>query len=121
MTVLVTGVHGNIGSRIAGRLVEAGLPVRGSSRNGSAPRSGVETAALDLTDPRGAAAALERVETVFLYAVRGPVDGFLDVTRKSEVQHVVLLSSPAAYEAGEHDRPIGSCTGRWNGLCRTRA
>lgn len=107
MAVLVTGVHGNIGSRVAGRLVEARIPVRGSSRKGSALRSGVENVELDLTDPRGAAAALEGVETVFLYPVRGPVDGFLDVARKSEVQHVVLLSSPAAYEAGEHDRPIG--------------
>jgi uncharacterized protein YbjT (DUF2867 family) len=107
MTILVTGMHGNIGSRVAGRLVEAGHAVRGSSRNPAPPPVGVEAVELDLTDPRNAATALSGVETVFLYPVRGPVEGFLDAARKADVQHVVLLSSPAAYEVGEHDRLIG--------------
>jgi uncharacterized protein YbjT (DUF2867 family) len=115
MAVLVTGVRGGVGSRVAGMLVEAGHRVRGSSRDTtssvatgrpSAP-AGVETVELDLLDPRNATQALSGIETVFLYPVRGPLDGFLDVARKADVQHVVLLSSPAAYEAGEHDRPIG--------------
>lgn len=107
MTILVTGMHGNIGSRVASRLVEAGHRVRGSSRHPAAPPAGVEAVELDLTDPGNAAAALSGVETVFLYPVRGPVDGFLDAARKADVQHVVLLSSPAAYEVHEHDRLIG--------------
>jgi uncharacterized protein YbjT (DUF2867 family) len=107
VTILVTGMHGNIGSRVASRLVEAGHRVRGSSRNPTSPPAGVEAVELDLTEPRGAAAALAGVETVFLYPVRGPVDGFLDAARKADVQHLVLLSSPAAYEVHEHDRLIG--------------
>jgi uncharacterized protein YbjT (DUF2867 family) len=111
MTVLVTGIRGGIGSRVAGMLVEAGHPVRGSSRDTSTGRAsapaGIETVELDLVDPRNATPALSGVETVFLYPTRGPLHGFLDAARKADVQHVVLLSSPAAYEAGEHDRPVG--------------
>jgi uncharacterized protein YbjT (DUF2867 family) len=107
MTVLVTGVRGNIGSRVAARLVEAGHRVRGSSRDTAGVPEGTEAVELDLTSPRDAAAVLEDVETLFLYPVLGPVDRFLDAVRKADVQHVVLLSSPASYEAGEHDRPIG--------------
>lgn len=108
MTILVTGMHGNVGSRVAARLVAAGHRVRGSSRNPSSVPEGVEPVELDLTAPRGAAEALSGVETVFLYPVRGgSVAAFLDAARKADVQHVVLLSSPAAYEVHEHDRIIG--------------
>jgi uncharacterized protein YbjT (DUF2867 family) len=107
VTVLVTGVQGNIGSRVAAKLVEAGHRVRGSSRRPSSAPDGVEVVGLDLTQPGGAAEALAGVETVFLYPVRGSVDAFLEAARKADVQHVVLLSSPAAYEVHEHDRLIG--------------
>ena len=109
MTVLVTGVRGNIGSRVAALLAESGCDVRGSTRDLSEAASppGIETVELDLTDPRDAAKALAGAETVFLYPVRGSIAGFLDAVVASDVQHVVLLSSPAAYEAGEHDRAIG--------------
>jgi uncharacterized protein YbjT (DUF2867 family) len=107
VTVLVTGVQGNIGSRVAAKLVEAGHRVRGSSRRPSSAPDGVEVVGLDLTQPGGVAEALAGVETVFLYPVRGSVDAFLEAARKADVQHVVLLSSPAAYEVHEHDRLIG--------------
>ena len=109
MTILVTGVRGNIGSRVAAMLVEAGHRVRGTTRDASStpPPAGIDTVELDLTAPRDAATALAGVDTVFLYPVRGSLDGFLDAVRDSAVRHLVLLSSPAAYEAGEHDRPIG--------------
>jgi uncharacterized protein YbjT (DUF2867 family) len=107
VTILVTGMHGNIGSRVATALVEAGHRVRGSSRNPSAAPEDLEPVELDLTEPRNAGEALAGVETVFLYPVRGPVEAFLDAARKADVQHVVLLSSPAAYEVHEHDRLIG--------------
>jgi uncharacterized protein YbjT (DUF2867 family) len=108
VTILVTGVRGSIGSRVATKLVEAGHRVRGSSRTPSSAPAGVEPVQLDLIEPRGAAEALDGVETVFLYPVRGgSVDAFLETARKAEVQHVVLLSSPASYEVHEHDRIIG--------------
>jgi uncharacterized protein YbjT (DUF2867 family) len=99
MTILVTGANGNIGRRVVATLTAAGHDVRGSARDGTAD------VRLDLTDPLDAAEALRDVDTMFLYPTRGDVDEFLAAAGK--VRHVVLLSSPAAYEAGEYDRPIG--------------
>src|SRR5690349_12873411 len=105
MTILVTGAGGNIGSRVVAKLAEAGHPVRGSARDAATLRL-PDAAQLDITHPTGAEAALRDVDAVFLYPVRGAVDGFLKIARETGVRYVVLLSSPAAYEAGEYDRPI---------------
>ncbi|MEU1734018.1 NAD(P)H-binding protein [Streptosporangium sp. NPDC020145] len=109
MTILVTGARGNIGGRLLTLLAEDGHRVRGSARNTSALRlpEGAEPAELDVTDPRGAEQALRGVETMFLYPTRGETGAFLRIAAEAGVRHVVLLSSPAAYEAGEYDRPIG--------------
>jgi uncharacterized protein YbjT (DUF2867 family) len=108
MTTLVTGASGNIGSRLVASLAASGYPVRGSSRDATTLRlpAGVELAELDLTDP-GPAAALRGVEAVFLYPVIGTVDAFVAAAVDAGVRYVVLLSSPAAYEVGEFNRPIG--------------
>ncbi|MEV7011036.1 NAD(P)H-binding protein [Streptosporangium sp. NPDC051022] len=109
MTILVTGARGNIGGRVVAMLAEAGHHVRGSARNAATlrPPAGVETAELDITDPHSAEEALRGVEAMFLYPTRGEVGGFLKTARDAGVRYVVLLSSPAAYEPGEYDRPIG--------------
>jgi uncharacterized protein YbjT (DUF2867 family) len=109
MTILVTGARGNIGSRVIARVAKAGHSVRGAARDASALRlpAGANAVELDITSPRNAERALRDVDTMFLYPVRGPIDGFLEAARKADVRYVVLLSSPAAYEAGEYDRPIG--------------
>lgn len=109
MTVLVTGARGNIGSRIIARLAEAGQRVRGSARDAASLRlpPGADAVELDLTDPHPAPQVLRDIDTVFLYPTRGDAGGFLEAAREAGVRHVVLLSSPAAYEPGEYDRPIG--------------
>jgi uncharacterized protein YbjT (DUF2867 family) len=109
MTILVTGARGNIGSRLATALARGGHDVRATARDLSAPGlpAGVEIVALDLTDPVEAANTLEGVETVFLYPARGGIDRFLGAARAAGVEYVVLLSSPASFEAHEHDRHIG--------------
>jgi uncharacterized protein YbjT (DUF2867 family) len=94
MTILVTGARGNIGSRVVAKLTEAGHDVRGSTRQ-----------ELDITNPTNT--ALRDVDTLFLYPVRGAVDDFLAAACDAQVRHVVLLSSPASFAPGEHDRPIG--------------
>ncbi len=108
-TILVTGARGNIGSRVLHTLADAGRAVRGSGRNisGLALPEGAEAVALDLTDPSGAAAALDGVRTVFLYPTRGDISGFLDAAVKAGAEHAVLLSSPGSYDAVEHAGPIG--------------
>jgi uncharacterized protein YbjT (DUF2867 family) len=110
MTILVTGARGNIGSRLVAALTCGGHAVRATTRDPSATAglpADVETVELDVTDPHHAAAALRGVEAVFLYAVRGEITGFLDAARDAGVEYVVLLSSPASFEAHEHDRHIG--------------
>ncbi|MDA2813891.1 NAD(P)H-binding protein [Nocardiopsis sp. RSe5-2] len=112
MTVLVTGGRGNIGERVVSVLAAAGHRVRASARDAGALAvpSGVETVELDVADPRNAGAALKDVRAVFLYAaatLSGDLRGFLEEARAAGVEHLVLLSSPASYEAGEHDRIIG--------------
>lgn len=109
MTVLVTGARGNIGSRVVARLHAAGHGVRASARDVtmvSAP-DGVETVGLDLTAADGFEDAVKGIEAVFLYATRGSTAAFLNAAREAGVRHVVLLSSPASYEAVEFRGPIG--------------
>lgn len=110
MTILVTGARGNIGSRLAAHLAKSGHHVRATARDPKtldAP-AGVETAALDLTDPATAGPALEGVRTAFLYPTFGDISGFLTATKEAGVEHVVLLSSPGAYDPVEHAGPIGT-------------
>ncbi|MBB4915987.1 NAD(P)H-binding protein [Streptosporangium saharense] len=109
MTILVTGARGNIGGRLVSLLAEGGHRVRGSARDAATLRlpEGVETAELDLTDPHGAERALRDVETMFLYPTRGDLGPLLKIAHGTGVRYVVLLSSPAAYDAGEYDQPIG--------------
>lgn len=110
MTILVTGARGSIGSRVVSLLADAGHPVRGSARDAATLRlpAGAEAARLDIASPDGAKEALRDVDAVFLYPVReGGVGAFLAAARESGVRYVVLLSSPASYEAAEHDRIIG--------------
>ncbi|MEU6861447.1 NAD(P)H-binding protein [Glycomyces sp. NPDC046736] len=107
MTILVTGARGNIGSRLVGRLAGTGHRVRATARDAASldVPPGVETAALDLTAPDPA--ALDGVRTAFLYPTFGDIGGFLAAAAQAEVEHVVLLSSPAAYDPVEHAGPIG--------------
>lgn len=114
MTILVTGVRGGIGGRVARTLREAGATVRGTVRDTSAGAlpPGLDVVELDLADPEPdrarTARALDGVDAVFLYPVRGGgIAGFLEAARAAGVRYVVLLSSPASFAAHEHDRYIG--------------
>src|ERR1051326_8314947 len=109
MTVLVTGARGNIGSRLVARLHDAGCRVRASARDVGTLRvpDGVETVELDITASDGFDQALKGVDAVFRYATRGDTAPFLATARAAGVRYVVLLSSPASYEAAEYRGPIG--------------
>lgn len=109
MTVLVTGARGNIARHVVSRLHAAGHRVRATARDLgtlSVP-DGVETVELDLTDPGGFGDAFRGVDAVFLYTTRGSAAPFLSAAREAGVRYVVLLSSPASYEAAEYRGPIG--------------
>lgn len=108
MTILVTGARGSLGGRVLARLAGAGHPVRGTARDAGALDlpEGAEPAELDVT-ATGPWPALRGVTELFLYTVRGDAGPFLAAAREAGVRHVVLLSSPAAYDVGEFDQPIG--------------
>lgn len=110
MTVLVTGAGGNIGGRIVSMLAEGGFTVRAAARDaaGLGVPEGVETVSLDLDEPRQTRDVFDGVDTVFLYPIRsGGPGAFLAAACAAGVRHVVLLSSPGSWDAGEHDRIIG--------------
>lgn len=109
MTVLVTGARGTIGGRVTAKLAEAGHSVRGSARDvadlGLPP--GAEGVELDITSPDNTSTAFRGITTMFLYPVLGDPSAFLARASEAGVRHVVLLSSPASYEAGEYTSPLG--------------
>jgi uncharacterized protein YbjT (DUF2867 family) len=95
MTTLVIGASGSVGRHVLSQLMAAGVPVRASARNpGSAGLpDGVPVVAADLTRPETLAAALDGVQSVFLYANAEGTKDFADAARTAGVEHVVLLSS----------------------------
>ncbi|MFD0023934.1 NAD(P)H-binding protein [Streptomyces sp. NPDC058382] len=107
MTILVTGVRGQVGSAVLRALLDAGLPVRAASRRpGDAPPvEGAPAVRFDQSDPHTLPEALAGVRKVFLYAEPEGVEGFTEAARKAGVEHVVLLSSLSA-EPGHGDNPI---------------
>ncbi|MEU9997900.1 NAD(P)H-binding protein [Streptomyces sp. NPDC050848] len=97
MTVLVTGSRGRVGSTLLGLLHDAGVKVRAASKNPAdlSPPGGIDidTVRCDLSDPADFDAALDGVDSVFLYAGASHIETFLARARAAGVQHITLLSS----------------------------
>ncbi|WP_225800357.1 NAD(P)H-binding protein [Streptomyces sp. NK15101] len=95
MTVLVTGSRGRVAATLLGLLDAAGVRTRAGSKNPAdlSPPPGVDTVRCDLADPATFDAALEGVDSVFLYAEAAHAGTFADRARAAGVEHVVLLSS----------------------------
>jgi uncharacterized protein YbjT (DUF2867 family) len=94
MSTLVIGARGSVGRHVVNQLQAAGHPVRASVRD--IPTSadlpdGVPVIAADLTKPDTLKAALNGIQTVFVYAPAG--EAFIAAARNAGVEHVVLLSS----------------------------
>ncbi|MCQ9136247.1 MULTISPECIES: NAD(P)H-binding protein [Streptomyces] len=93
--ILITGGRGAIATELLALLHADGLRLRvGSARPADlSPPPGVETVALDLTDPTTFPAALAGVTSVFLYASAERVTEFAEHAHRAGVAHVVVLSS----------------------------
>jgi uncharacterized protein YbjT (DUF2867 family) len=94
MSTLVIGARGSIGRHVVNQLQAVGHPVRASVRDIRASADlpdGVPVVAADLTKPDTLQAALNGIQTVFVYAPTG--DAFITAARNAGVEHVVLLSS----------------------------
>jgi uncharacterized protein YbjT (DUF2867 family) len=98
MTILVTGATGKVGGAVLQQLVQAGIPVRASSRDpqtAGLPES-VDVRAADLADPASFKEALDGVEKVFLFPNPAGIGGFIEIAKTAGVRHIVALSSLAA-------------------------
>lgn len=98
--IAVTGATGRLGSRVAHRLAEAGLPqrllVRDPSRAPELP--GAETARAAYADPDAVRAALAGIETVFMVSAAETAErvaehrAFVDAAVAAGVRRVVYTS-----------------------------
>ena len=105
-TIAIVGATGNIGSRIAGALADAGRNVRAIARNPKIADGRLERHAADLKDPGCAIAALEGVTAVYLTPPMGGPDpkgdertvcsNVIEAAAKQGVEHVVMHTAVRA-------------------------
>lgn len=107
-TTLITGSRGRVARALTGLLRAAGHEVRAGSRSPEAfdPPPGVTAAALDLGRPEQFAAALDGVDSVFLYAHAARIGEFTAAAEAAGVRHVVLLSSSTVLGPGAAHDPL---------------
>jgi uncharacterized protein YbjT (DUF2867 family) len=107
MTTLVTGSRGRVGAALVNELHSKGLAVRAASGTPEqlSPPPGVPTVKCDLGDPSSFAAALDGVESVFLYAQPAHIDAFIAQAETAGVRHIVLLSSNSVLEPPAAEGP----------------
>ncbi|MCT4356396.1 NAD(P)H-binding protein [Streptomyces sp. Je 1-79] len=110
MTVLVTGSRGRVGSTLLGLLHHAGIKARAASKNPAdlSPPDGVDTVRCDLSDPADFEAALDGVDSVFLYAEASHIDAFVARARAAGVRHIALLSSSSVLAPDADRNPIAA-------------
>ncbi|MFJ2702094.1 NAD(P)H-binding protein [Streptomyces sp. NPDC087428] len=102
---LVVGATGTTGSRVAARLVSAGVRVKAASRR-AGPVDGARPVRFDWDDPSSYAGALDGTDRVYLIPPLGSSDPtavmvpFLRQARTAGVRRAVLLSSSAIPAGG---------------------
>ncbi|MGC4948081.1 NAD(P)H-binding protein [Streptomyces sp. DT224] len=110
MLTLVTGCRGRVGTTLTALLHQCGHSVRAASRNAAelTPPPGVPAVTCDLGDPGTFPAALEGVDSVFLYAEPAHIDAFVTAARAAGVRHIVLLSSSSVLAPDPAANPIAA-------------
>ncbi|GGK65633.1 NAD-dependent epimerase [Planomonospora parontospora subsp. parontospora] len=102
MTILVTGARGAVATELISLLRRRDLLVRPASSSPGEPA----TVRCDLTDPSTFPAALEGVDSVFLYAEPSHIDAFVNEAVTAGVEHIVLLSSSAVLAPEAEANPL---------------
>jgi uncharacterized protein YbjT (DUF2867 family) len=108
MTILITGARGAIAGSVIERLHAAGTPVRAASKSPEELRvpEGVQTTALDLSQPDLAGPAFDGVSGVFLYPQPDGIDDLLKAASAAGVERIVLLSSAWVLTPGAEHAPV---------------
>lgn len=118
MKVLVTGLTGFVGSRLAPRLLADGHEVRGLSRRPATAPSGIQVVPGDVVSAKGLAAALAGVEVAYylIHSMEPSPDGsfsarehraahnFVRAAQRAGVRRIVYLGGfvPDAAQASPH-------------------
>ncbi|RCV47762.1 SDR family oxidoreductase [Marinitenerispora sediminis] len=102
MAVLVTGATGQVGRHVVARLLDAGRRVRALTRNPGRARlpARVDVVPGDLARPDTLAAALEGVDSLYLFPEPAAAGAVARMARAAGVRRTVVLSSSSVHEAG---------------------
>ncbi|MCJ1680434.1 NAD(P)H-binding protein [Streptomyces sp. APSN-46.1] len=108
MTILLSGATGKIGRHVVDNLLAAGKDVRALSRRPDRAGLPPEVTVVegDLTVPESLTAALDGVESAFLFPVLEAIPDFVASAKRAGVQRIVLFTG--AWAAGHTERDIGS-------------
>jgi len=108
--ILVTGATGNVGRNVVAQLLAEGAEVRAASRSPqhANPPDEVELVRADLTAPDVPSAVFDKIDQVFMFPARGPLDGFIRAAARAGVERIVLLSSAAVADEYLRSTPIGA-------------
>ena len=97
MKILVTGISGYVGSRLAPRLLRAGHDVRGLSRRPEAARGGVPMFEGDVISGAGVEAALDGVDVAYylIHSMEPSTDGAFNVRERRAAENFARAAETA--------------------------
>jgi uncharacterized protein YbjT (DUF2867 family) len=97
MNILVTGISGYVGSRLAPRLLRAGHDVRGLSRRPAPARGGVSVVEGDVISGAGLEAALDGVDVAYylIHSMEPSTDGAFDVRERRAAENFARAAQTA--------------------------
>lgn len=109
--ILVTGATGNVGGEVVRALLARNQAARALVRDPSLSRlpSAVEVVAGDLEIPDSLDGALSGADKVFLLAGFDTLPATLELMRRADIEHVVMLTSRCVIGG----RPDNAVTRRW--------
>src|SRR5690348_9815158 len=97
MNVLVTGVGGYVGSRLAARLLREGYNVRGFSRRDRSVRDGITMVTGDAVTGQGLDRALEGIEVAYflIHSMERSGNGTFDARERAAAENFAAAASAA--------------------------